>query len=177
MLQVEGANGSGKTSLLRILCQLIPPESGEVRWGGREIREIRSEYLHEVCYVGHAHGIKTGLTPRENLQVAAALTGWGGRPASLEAALERLALLECEDIPVCQLSAGQGRRVALARLLLSSAQLWILDEPFTALDQSGRQAIKGILESHCAAGGMAVFTTHQPINLTNGPVTPIHLGS
>lgn len=164
--QIEGANGSGKTSLLRLLCGLMLPASGEVRWRGRDIQADRADFATELCYIGHHPGIKEELTPRENLRMALAL----GRPRGdigIDAALERVGLYGYEDLPTRTLSAGQRRRVALARMLIIEATLWILDEPFTALDAQGRALIETMLEAHSRRGGAALLTTHQPLNLAH----------
>ncbi|WP_123402234.1 cytochrome c biogenesis heme-transporting ATPase CcmA [Inmirania thermothiophila] len=175
-LQVEGPNGSGKTTLLRVLCGLALPEEGEVRWRGTDIRRARSEYLAELAYIGHQHGVKGELTPRENLAVACAL---GGRRDGVEAdeALARMGLSGYEDVPCRTLSAGQRRRVALARLLLTPARLWILDEPFTALDRGGRRDIERLISQHLAQGGLAVFTTHHAVALDGAEARVVHLGA
>ncbi len=176
LLQVEGANGSGKTSLLRILCLLALAEEGEVRWNGEPAWEVRPEYLAELAYLGHAHGVKGDLTTLENLRMAAALAG-GEAGLDPETALARLGLSGHEDTLARELSAGQVRRVALAGLLTRRARLWILDEPFTALDRAGRRLVEELLAEHCHGGGLAVITTHHPMDLGGAPVTHIQLGA
>ncbi len=165
-LQVAGANGSGKTSLLRMLCGLASPAAGEVRWEGRDIRSMREEFGARMIYLGHANGVKDDLAAWENVMVAATL---GGAPVSRDEAydaLEALGLGAAADLPTRALSQGQRKRVALARLQLSRAQpLWILDEPFTALDRAAVDALCTTLSRHLARGGMLVYTTHQPIAL------------
>jgi heme exporter protein A len=173
LLQIEGPNGSGKTSLLRILALLALPDEGEVRWNGEEAGAIRPDYLADMAYLGHAHGVKAELTALENLRVALALSGGHGDP---EAALDRLGMAAYADTPAREMSAGQTRRVALARLLLSPARLWILDEPFTALDWRGKQTMEALLQEHCDAGGMVVVTTHQELDIADHAMTRIHLG-
>ena len=172
LLQIEGPNGSGKTSLLRILALLALPDEGEVRWNGAEAGAHRPDYLAEMAYLGHAHGVKAELTALENLRVAQALSGGGG---DAEAALDRLGMAAYADTPARAMSAGQTRRVALARLLLSPARLWILDEPFTALDWRGKETMEALLQEHCDAGGMIVVTTHQELAIADHAVTRIHL--
>ena len=158
-LRVAGANGSGKTSLLRILCGLLPPDAGEVRWQGERIRSLREEYARQIVYLGHAPAVKDELTPEENLQIASRLSGMAVPAETIKAALERF------QVPgsfVKRLSQGQKRRAALARLCLSgSVPLWLLDEPFTALDVQGIGLLKELIEAHTRRGGMVAFTTHQ----------------
>lgn len=158
-LRVAGANGSGKTSLLRILCGLLPPDAGEVRWHGEPIRELREEYSRRLVYLGHAPAVKDELTPAENLAIAMRLSGMH---VSQEQARDALARLEVPDAFVKRLSQGQKRRAALARLCLSQeVPLWLLDEPFTALDRDGMEVLKALVQAHTARGGMVAYTTHQ----------------
>ncbi len=172
--QVEGPNGSGKTTLLRVICGLTSPDSGDVRWCGMSIQESRFEYFGAVAYIGHAHGVKAELTPIENLQMARAL-GKARPGVDMIEALDRVGLWGYEHVPSSTLSAGQRRRVALARLLVADAPLWVLDEPFTALDRAGRRDIEAMLMDHAAAGGMAILTTHHVVELGDCTVTRIQL--
>jgi heme exporter protein A len=174
IVQIEGANGSGKTSLLRMLCGLLLPSEGEVRWRGTDIQVSRTEFLTEVSYIGHAPGIKEELTPAENLCMSVALAQ-PREAITVPEALERVGLFGFEDLPVCTLSAGQRRRVALARLLLTEATLWVLDEPFTSLDKLGRTLIQSLLEEHSQRGGAAVLTTHQEVHLPNCSMQTVQL--
>ncbi len=169
VVQVLGANGSGKTTLLRVLCGLQPPADGYIRWRGREVAPGAPELRAEVQYIGHAGGVKLDLTPRENLDVAIAL---GARPTAttVDTALTRLEILEFAEVPVRTLSAGQRQRVALARLLACASLLWVLDEPFTALDAGGVATIDAMLGEHVETGGAAIITSHHPVAL--GRVTP-----
>jgi heme exporter protein A len=169
-LLVRGGNGRGKTSLLRILCGLTQPAGGEVRWRGESIAREHELYCKEMAYVGHANGIKDDLTPLENLSLAAALDGRTLEPAAAEAALHRVGLARCMDLPARVLSFGQRRRVALAGLMTAGALLWILDEPLTGLDVNGVAMVESLIRDHVAAGGLAVMTTHQPLTLEG--VTP-----
>lgn len=164
LLLVEGENGAGKTSLLRLLCGLSRPAAGEVRWRGGDIARQRALYHSEMAYFGHHGGVKLELTALENLSAACALRRHA-TPLEMEEALYSVGLGGYEDIPGRRLSAGQKQRLALARLRLSRAVLWILDEPFTALDVDGVALVGGLLERHAAAGGLAVLTSHQPVEL------------
>lgn len=162
LVRVSGANGSGKTSLLRILCGLLTPEAGEVRWKGEPIRSLREDYSREIVYLGHAPAVKDDLTAAENLRFACVVAGLPS---------DRIgSALEAFGIPsrtlVRKLSQGQRRRAALARLALSaSVPLWLLDEPFTALDKAATGVVEGLIAAHAAAGGAVVFSTHQDARL------------
>jgi len=170
-LLVQGPNGSGKTSLLRILCGLARPEKGEVRWNGAPIADLGEEYREALAWCGHANALKDDLTPSENLLAAAAL---GGQPAGREqalSALEALGVGHLDALPVRSLSQGQKRRVALARLPLADHRLWILDEPLTSLDAGAAETLAGLVDAHLERGGIAVLTSHQPIELRASPRT------
>jgi heme exporter protein A len=176
VLLVEGSNGSGKTTLLRTLCGLAMPSAGEIRWCGREIRDAQPEYLADLAYVGHLAGLKGELTPIENLAFARRLHSARDEVAPADA-LERLGLPpECDDLPARRLSAGQQRRVALARLLISRARLWVLDEPFTALDHAGRGRVEELLAEHAARGGIAILTTHHAMQVDGANTRQLRLG-
>lgn len=165
-MHVAGTNGSGKTSLLRMLCGLAFPASGEVRWNGRNIRSGREEFGSQLIYLGHANGVKDDLIAWENIVVASTLSGSPvGRDEAYEA-LEELGLGRAADLPTRALSQGQRKRVALARLRLGmKTPLWILDEPFTALDRNAVEELCGTLNQHLALGGMVIYTTHQEVDL------------
>ena len=159
-LRVSGANGSGKTSLLRVLCGLLTPSRGCVRWKGEPVAALREEYARQLVYLGHAPAVKGDLTPEENLSIACTLAGVAASRAAVKSALARFALPH--DVPVRRLSQGQRRRAALARLALSGAvPLWLLDEPFAALDAEGIERLGALLSGHAEKGGAIVFTTHQ----------------
>lgn len=166
-MQVVGANGSGKTSLLRMLAGLSPPMEGEVRWEGRNIRGLREEFCSRLIYLGHTPGVKDDLLVWENLVIALGLAGSLVSRDEVQYALEQHGLGRAADLPTGALSQGQRKRVALTRLSLGSAMpLWILDEPFTALDHSAVKALCGTIDKHLAGGGIVVYVTHQEIQLT-----------
>jgi heme exporter protein A len=175
-LQVRGPNGCGKTTLLRILCCLTTPEEGTISWYGRTVGSRDPDYLRDLRYVGHADGVKLALTPRENLRVAMALDT-RVEEAALESALADVALEDFMDVPCQTLSAGQRRRVGLARLVLGGPRLWLLDEPFTSLDAAGGDIVRGLIEGHLQRGGCAVLTSHQPIRIDAARSTSIDLAT
>jgi len=175
ILQIEGSNGAGKTSLLRILCGLSEPREGTVRWRGDDIRSCRQDFHRQLLYIGHNPGIKLELTPLENLRFFQALSGQEGSENDRLNALELIGLYGYEDVKVGALSAGQRRRAALARLWLSRATLWMLDEPFTAIDRQGIGHLEARLADHVQAGGLVVVTSHQALTVAGCPVQPLHL--
>lgn len=170
LLQVEGANGSGKTSLLRTLCGFIQPAAGEVRWRGQNIHELDEDYFAEMVYLGHHNAIKDELNALENLRISAGIAGCAIDDKQAVSALRRMGLRGRETLPVKVLSQGQRRRVALARLLVGNASLWILDEPLTALDVGAVGMMQELIGEHLANRGMVIYTTHQPLEVT-GVVT------
>ncbi len=161
LLVLEGQNGSGKTSLLRAMLGMLELETGEICWNGEPIRRVRQSYFRSVVWLAHRVGLKADLTLVENLQFESAL-----RPVAntdFNAVLERLGIDRLKKLAVRSLSAGQQRRVALARVLLSDAPVWLMDEPFANLDRDGRQLVTEILAQHLASGGMCVMAAHQDV--------------
>jgi heme exporter protein A len=167
-LHVQGENGAGKTSLLRILAGLAHPVEGEIRWNGEPIDRLAEDYRRELLFLGHHGAVKEELTALENLQLSAALDGGGLADREAIAALHRFGLKGREELPVRFLSAGQKRRVLLARLVTRKAKLWILDEPFTALDVKAVDMLSKLIGEHAGAGGMVVLTSHQPLPMPGG---------
>jgi len=176
LLLVQGGNGRGKTSFLRLLSGLSQPEAGEVRWNGESIDRVRETYQQSMVYLAHANGVKDDLTPVENVQIYAGLRGQKRVQAEIEPVLVRMGLAACLDLPARVLSFGQRRRVALAGLLVSGALLWILDEPLTGLDVRGVAEVETLLREHVRAGGMVVMTTHQPLRLQGVDTVMLQIG-
>lgn len=164
LLQVKGSNGSGKTSLLRIICGLNDNFQGTIFWHNEPQGEVREEFLASLLYIGHKVGVNKVLSPRENLRWSMSLQA-SARTLGIDEALAMTGLAGYEDVPCHNLSAGQQQRVSLARLHLSQACLWILDEPFTTLDVSGVAALETLLDQHVQAGGMALVTTHHRLQV------------
>jgi len=177
LLNLQGKNGAGKTSLLRMLVGLAQPVAGEITWRGEPIRKLAEDYRAELCYMGHHNAIKEELTPLENLLASARLAG---EPLSEEQALEALyavGLAGREDLQAKYLSQGQKRRVALARLIHERRALWVLDEPFVALDVAAVDMVAGLIGAHLQRGGLAVMTTHQAVTIPAGAVHEYRLGA
>jgi len=163
-LHVAGANGTGKTSLLRLICGLSAPAQGDVRWNGESIRSLREEFYRDLVYIGHAPAVKDDLSAVENLLTSATLSGARVAADEARSALQKIGLAGREDLPTKVLSQGQRRRVALARLLLTArVPLWVLDEPFTALDKRAVNSLRQTIETHIRDGGMVIYTTHQEV--------------
>lgn len=163
LLHIAGRNGRGKTTLLRALCGLTAPAAGEIRWQGAPITDQREEYVAALAYVGHSNGLQGELTPPENLRTWARLH-YGDADemeAAVAQALERLDLYRFAALPSKFLSQGQKRRLALGRLALGQKRLWVLDEPFTALDAESVQRVNALLDAHLADGGLVALASHQ----------------
>ena len=175
LLYLQGRNGAGKTSLLRMLIGLLPPESGEIRWQGQPIRKSCDEFRADLCYLGHLNAIKEELTPLENLLAAARLADETLSEDDALDALEQVGLAGREDLACKYLSQGQKRRVALARLVKERRPLWVLDEPFVALDVAAVDWLAGIISGHLQRGGLAVMTTHQLVAIPAGTVRELRL--
>ena len=166
-LQVTGANGAGKTTLLRALCGLVPLEQGQICWRGRDIRHDPEPFHRELAYLGHDNGLKADLTSEENLRYAAGLRT-GLEPGAISQALTRTGVPDVASQRVRRLSAGQRRRVALARMMLTAGMLWVMDEPGSNLDSAGQSLVLDLLQSHLQRGGAAVVATHQALELSAG---------
>jgi len=169
-LYVAGANGVGKTSLLRMICGLAPIESGDICWNGTSIHAQRDSYRRDLCYLGHLNALQESMTVRENIAFSAALGGFAPGMARTQDVLARFGLKGRGEQLVRHLSQGQKRRVALSRLALSPARLWVLDEPFVAMDEAGVGLLAQLIASHLADGGLAVLTSHQQVDI--GAVQP-----
>jgi heme exporter protein A len=176
LLHVQGKNGSGKSTLLRALSGLFQPSSGKISWNGTAIDDLREEFGREVLALGHKSGIKGDLTALENLHFTAALNGESVTQEQAWQALEQVGLRGFEDLPSKHLSQGQKRRVSLAQLLVTQTKLWVLDEPFSALDSGAVEQLQGWIAAHIANGGMAILTTHQEVELTHNALKQLKLG-
>jgi heme exporter protein A len=174
ILQIEGQNGSGKTTLLRIICGLTEAFEGDIYWRNHHIEEERELFCRDLLYVGHLSGVKGALTAEENLSWMTQLDPLLNR-INIPEALSKVGLYGYEDVPCHTLSAGQQRRVGLARLYLSSAPLWVLDEPFTALDKKGVAEKENLIAQHVQTGGSIILTTHHNLNIPNKEVRHINL--
>ena len=177
-LRILGENGSGKTSLLRIVAGLAPAESGNIAWGGKSVGELGEDYRRQLAFLGHANGLKDDLTPLENLKLALALARIDAERDLLRGALQRQGLDSAADLPVKVLSQGQKRRAALARLeFCAEKPLWLLDEPFAALDAAAVASFAVTMAKQLQRGGMVLFTTHQEVELPGAAVRSMQLGA
>lgn len=177
LVQLTGPNGSGKTSLLRMISGLLEPTDGQIRWQGTRIRELGEEYREFLTYLGHRNGLKEELSSIENLRITSGVAGLNIDGQTCQSALNSMGLAGRERLPVRLLSEGQKRRAALARLVISRTRLWLLDEVFTALDKSAVALVKNLIETHLSNDGMAIIATHQELNLTASSFQRIELAS
>jgi heme exporter protein A len=177
LLELRGPNGGGKTSLLRILCGLATPFEGEVRWNGTNIRTLREEYFASLAYVAHLNGVKDELTAIENLLAAGRVAGNEITSQQGEETLEQVGLINQRHLPTRVLSAGQRRRLTLARLVAARAQLWLLDEILTSLDDSGVELVRTLITGHLGSGGCAIVATHQDLDLKLPNVEKLNLAN
>ncbi len=176
IIYVRGPNGAGKTTLLRILCGLVRPDNGTIFWDGVPLADCESEYHRSLAYVGHENGIKGDLTVIENLQFFNRINSPHSHLTPTQS-LDRLGILTLAHIPCRYLSAGQKRRVAMSRLLISNARLWLLDEPFTGLDDTARRIVSDLVAEHLTSEGMCIATSHQPLDYDRFEAKEINLGT
>ncbi|MBP9148678.1 MAG: cytochrome c biogenesis heme-transporting ATPase CcmA [Rhodoferax sp.] len=162
-LYVAGANGVGKTSLLRMLCGLAPIEAGDILWNQQSIQSQRETYRQDLCYLGHLNALQESMSVQENLLFTSALGGVAVDQQQMLEVLARFGLRGRSQQLVRHLSQGQKRRVALSRLVLSQARLWVLDEPYVAMDEGGIRMLAELISSHLDGGGLVVLTSHQKV--------------
>jgi heme exporter protein A len=177
LLQLTGPNGSGKTSLLRIISGLMTPERGEIRWQGKKVRSLAEEYSRTITYIGHRDGVKEELSSLENLRISGGLAGFELSREQAQQALTQLGLGGREHLPARFLSEGQKRRSALARLLTCGATLWLLDEVLASLDHAAGVLIESVIGEHLLQGGMAIVATHQEVHISARSFQRLELGA
>lgn len=175
LIELRGPNGSGKTSLLRILCGLAAPAAGDVFWDGKNIRSLGEEYSASVAYLGHQNAVKDELTAIENLRISSGVAGHALSKSEAQKFLAQVGLTQQQNLPARVLSAGQRRRLALTRLLTANATLWILDEVLSSLDQAAIELSSDFMTEHLKNGGSAIVATHQDLNLTASSVKRLQL--
>ena len=175
LVELRGPNGSGKTSLLRILCGLATPAAGDVRWNGQGIRRLGEEYFASVAYLGHQNAVKDELTAIENLKISSAVAGQAPGDGEAREILARVGLSQQQHLPARALSAGQRRRLGMTRLLTSTAKLWILDEVLTSLDDSAMNLSREFITEHLKKDGIAIVATHQDLNLAVPKIQQLRL--
>jgi heme exporter protein A len=175
LLQIDGANGTGKSTLLQMCVGLIQASEGEITWNDENISDIRYKFQSDITYFGHSNGVKAGLTALENMKVMHALSGFKSEVDYLTI-LKQIGLNKMEHVLLNRMSAGQQRRIGLTRLFMSASKLWLLDEPFNALDKNGKKIIEQLIVNHCKSGGMVIFATHQSMEIDGYPLQHIHLG-
>lgn len=176
-LYVTGANGVGKTSLLRMVCGLAPIDAGQILWDGTPIHTQRDAYYQDLFYLGHANALQESMTVMENLRFRCALAGVAMDSAAAPDVLARFGLKGRQNQLVRHLSQGLKRRVALSRLALSPARLWVLDEPFVAMDEAGVRLLANLIATHLGQGGLAVLTSHQQVDIGTIPAQLLELGA
>ncbi len=175
LLQIDGINGSGKSTLLQLCVGLIRATTGTIFWNAENIIDCRYQFQSNISYIGHADGIKADLTVQENITLMHSLSG---SPAAVDypSILKLIGVAGTEKVFVKRLSAGQRRRIGLARLFMTPAKLWLLDEPFNTLDKYGKTIIEQLIVQHCATGGMVIFAAHQLLEMADYTLQHIHLG-
>ena len=177
LIELRGANGSGKTSLVRILCGLATPAAGEVRWQGKNIRSLGEEYYRDVAYVAHQNAVKDELSAIENLQISSAVGGHALAKGQAQKILGRIGLSGQQNLSARSLSAGQRRRLALARLLTTKATVWMLDEVLTSLDDAAVKLSREFIDEHLKNGGIAIIATHQELDLSASRIQRLNLST
>ena len=177
LLLIEGHNGCGKTTLLKTLATLRHPDEGSISWNGQSILKLADEYRAELTWLGHQNGIKLDLSALENLKISSSLNDLKVSDEQVMQALDDMGLYGYEDLPVRSLSQGQKRRTALAYLLLSTSSLWVLDEPFSALDVKAVDFLQNVISKHLENGGMVILTTHQEVDLMSSSINRLNLAA